>query len=161
MYIYFTITSCILLVILCVFLQFYIYLTYNLIYFVSINFLTYCIFNRLFRCSNICTNYIWVFTWNKCIRIRTQVYGSINICTHCRSFCPCKGLCKRTCIGSRWQVRIRHRFCMVSSRRRLPLHNKWNDVATYRFTFAVKKHLDLLYRLTINSSFFLRKLTLK
>ena len=38
LHIYFTITSCILLIIVSVFLQIYIYLTYNLIYFLSIHF---------------------------------------------------------------------------------------------------------------------------
>ena len=34
----------------------------NLIYFLSIHFLTYLIFYRLLRCANVCTNCIWVFT---------------------------------------------------------------------------------------------------
>ncbi len=41
-----------------VLLQFYIYLTYNLIYFVSIHFLTYLIFYRLLRYANV---YIYIY----------------------------------------------------------------------------------------------------
>ena len=47
MHIYFTITSCILLIILSVFLQFYIYLTYNLIYFYLLLLLLFLFFKHI------------------------------------------------------------------------------------------------------------------